>query len=159
MTMALEKMNREQLREVWAKASALLGVQGSKTPTTDAKGSERPRDFYDEMKRLLEADGVFCPPFPVFAKSRNFVAFKAGVDVLYAYVDKYFKPKKRLERSRIHKVLLGLIVTHMRAEGRVPVSVNTVARRLVAVGGLVDMEFPGYRESNMLPIMLSGRLH
>ena len=144
---ALKKMPLTDLRKVSAQATHLLtkGVLNT---------SPLERDVYESICDALKLEGVSSlPPFTVFARTNTFASFRRGVILFLEYIEQYCKPKKRLERMKIIHVFLRMLVRRLRRDG-VPLSSKTMASALLRVENIVEDQFPGYRESGLLPILL-----
>ena len=145
----LSSLTSDQLREVASRASLLLSAQ---TPSV-AKQTGDEELVFSVVSDLFKDRGLSEAPFRVIAKQSYFPKYRESVASLGKYIDRFIKPKTRVERRKVVLILVRMLIRWM-TEASVPVSYKTVALNLSKVPDLVDRQFPGYRQSGLLPILV-----
>lgn len=143
----LERLSPAELRDLAARATFLASTGGSST------ADEALPLVFSQVQQILKDAGVETPPLKVVKAQGYYKALLEGSDTLIQYINANLHPESRGEKIKGVQVLLRMLVRWLENCG-IPVSVGTVARNLSKVPSLVEKEFPGYRESGLLPIIL-----
>lgn len=148
LMLALAKLSPKDLKEVQARTAALLSSQ------SDPKADEAETLVYQQMVNVLKDLGhADLPPLKVIRLSKGGKALKEGTPKFVRYVEKHFRPQRRIDKINCLQLLLKMLVRRLHRDG-VPVSVTTLAQGLLRIAEVVDDEFPGYLESGFLPLLL-----
>lgn len=145
----LTKLNEEQLRDVQARASALLG---STTSTTPHRGAE----VWDAVVARLQSLGVHCPRYTVAVKLPRVGKLRDATELVRTFVTDHLKPGNKLARHKAYQILTKMLVRWMIARS-IPVTHQTVAQNLGKIPALCSRQFPGYLESGLLPTILTAQ--
>lgn len=152
---SLHKLTPDQLAQVHARTSVLLGSSAESTPTgkRDAEVELVHEAINEALKEHGEIRGM---PLTVLRKQKHVTLFKSNAAMLLEYIDRYFKPANKTDRLRAVKLLVGMVGRRLLARGR-PVSHQTISQGIGKVNSVVESQFPGYRASNMLPMLLKAK--
>jgi hypothetical protein len=139
---SLSSFSQEQLRDLRARCESLL----------------RPADDVGEITYLLAAfskQGAHFPPLSVIARSRNYGRFKEAVERLATWA-RQNKFKTRPQRLQLYLLFAKIVIRSLSAR-KLPVSVATTLPLLETAPSVIDSEFPGYAEANLLSMVLRKR--
>lgn len=112
---------------------------------------------YDELGDYLKRKSRTVPPFGKYRKRAEFGAFAASAVRFLGYIDRHFKPETEAERMKIGYVIFDVLARRLELEGT-PVGLLPMARQLGRVPEVVDLAFPGYRVSGLLPLIAKAHL-
>jgi len=112
---------------------------------------------YRWMEEALKRRGITSPPYSLLKKQSWFSTFKAGAEHLDAFINQYFQVQRRAERYKLYLRVGDLLITDMVERG-VPVSPRALATSLTRTSQVIDLAFPGYRESGLLNVIIKGQL-
>jgi len=138
----LTGLSRDDLRELKGRVEYLL--KGDKN--VDDCGAQIHRVITDE----LTARGIYGMPFGVLKKQAYYAAHKEGSASVEEFSKRYMKPPSRVEALKVYRVLVKMLSRRLIAEGT-PLSPKTMSQGLKRIPAIVDCQFPGYRESGLLP--------
>lgn len=153
---ALPRMTQKELRELNARTSMLLtGATAApgKRERLDVSGM---KDTYTVLADELKKWGANPVPYVALARGKMFPVFRDAVPLLQEYVTTNMKPKNEGVRRRAVRIILGLVVQHVHAHCRAPLSTVTALRALPNFGAIIERQFPGYAEAGLLPIILNN---
>lgn len=142
----LASLSQTQLRELVTRASALL---------------DRPQDdsatglVHDALDGIFRKRGEKLPPMSVIKKLPHYGSFRDGSTALLEYIDTYLKPSTRVERLKAVNVLLAMLIRWLERR-EIPISHRAVSQSLSRVASIVDKQFPGYRQSGLLPMIVKA---
>lgn len=146
----LKGLTPAELEEVRTKALFLLRRSGS-------RAADVPETLYDAIRDHLLSRGVSVQPYSVFRrKSKHRTTFDQVASTLREFTDQHLKPKTHLQRIQAYGVLLNAVTRRLQGQG-IPLSLNTFLSTLPKAPSLLDLEFPGYLESGLLPQVLFRR--
>lgn len=154
---ALPDLTREQLLEVRARATALLGAGAS--ATVGVVGGDPGRPDVDLVHQHFAAilhsrTGRVVPPPPVLKRTwRLWSAYEQGCLGVAEYVRTRLQAKPGAET---HKALHLCIeeVARWLEQRSIPVTQRNLAINLKEVGAVMDDAFPGYGEAGLLPAVV-----
>ena len=118
----------------------------------NAPQDDSPALVYRAMTEALRGMGTKLPPMQVFCRTPAYSQFVKTAPLVVEFSD-HFQPKTKTQRFAVVKMLCRLTAMRMR-EVAIPVSARTLAQQLSSVADYVDIQFPGYRQSNLLPIVM-----
>lgn len=139
----LAELSPKELKELAARANFLLGTDDS------------PEDedlVHRQIVQVLRDYGVLSTP--PLKKLPHYSQFKKGVVDLLEYVEAYFAPKKKIDKIKVVMILVKMLARQIKRE-EIPVSHRTISQALNRVGSIVELQFPGYRESGLLPMLIA----
>ncbi len=148
---SLSKLSQTELAQAQVRIANLLDAS-----QTDAREDSDLELVHDQLNAVLraEAGAVRDVPLIVVSKQRHASSFKKGSAVLIIYAQRYFKPKNRADLVGVVRLLLGVLARYIVRQGKYPLTHASLSYKLEKVGAIVDLEFPGYRASGMLPFIL-----
>ena len=111
---------------------------------------------YDVLERMMLTRGVRVPPLAVVRRGRAGRSLVQGSHRLVQLVRTDLAAKKPAQVRVGIELVLRLTARRMRRAG-VPVSAESIAFNLGKCSEWVDLEFPGYRENGLLPVLLKMR--
>ena len=144
--MALKEMSLTDLRKVSAQAAFLLTKE-------QLNVSPLERDVYESICDTLKFEGIAPPPFGTFARTNAFSSFRGGVVCFLQYIGQHCAPKMRVERQKVIYVFVRMLARRLRRDG-IPLSAKTMSSTLSRIENIVEDQFPGYRESGLLSVLL-----
>lgn len=160
---SISQLPADQLKQVAAQVSFLrYGSQGGESVHALRPNSDP--DIEREMigaviRQECRTFGFRVPPDSVLQSSRHWPRFVKSIPCFLNYVDKYFSPKSRTERIKVIRVLVGCILKHLQSH-HIPRGHRSITDCLVKIHDVVDDQFPGYRESGFLPLIIHpNQLH
>jgi hypothetical protein len=137
----LAQMDVGELQEVVTRASALLEVKN---------------DGVDEARQIhnIIADEVpNTPHYSAIKRSRHYKQFLNNLD-LFSETIRMLKPRGRLEELAAKRKLIQILIRWMHRKN-IPVSHRTICQNMDKLVGVLDGQFPGYREAGLLRTVLA----
>ena len=147
----LAELSPSDLKDVQARTHALLA---DSTPSEDSDV----RMVYDALVHEVKSiGGKSTMPYAAYAKRSSFAKFKAQVPPFLNFVDTFLLPRSKADRLKAARLLFSMILSAIhRRQARA--SMSYVLNLMPQVHEIVEQEFPGYRDSGMLHIILRQHL-
>ena len=149
---ALTELSPSELRKLKSECEGLLNAQGVEAQGADLTDAQHIHWLFTDK---LKAEGKPCLPFFALTKAAHYSTFIDGVKMFYNFVDHFLKPANKTEREKAVQVLPRMLARRLERDG-VPVSHSSLSSALQRVSSIVDDQFPGYRESGLLPMLISS---
>lgn len=127
-------------------AFAMLG-------SSSTESSESSTLYIQLSKVICDLTGTQMLPFSVFSKHETIATWKRSAPIISSYIEREVKPRSHSERIKCEYIFCKILVQWMLKIG-IPVSIYTAVKQLPQLLGCVEAEFPGYRESGLLPMIL-----
>lgn len=143
---ALPAFTPEERRRVWA-ACAALGVEDS------GRRHAAEDDVFDVLHSFLRARGQSCPPIGTAKRTRSWRQFKAGAAAVEEWMCDHVKARVPLKKRRALDIAFRVTARALEKQ-EIPVTFGTMSQALDRTPALVDVQFPGYREAGLLPVLL-----
>lgn len=145
----LPSLSREQLQIVYNQAAVLLG---SAAPAVEELPDEQ--TVFETVRKVLLARGdESIPVYGAARKAKHWGQFQSSVKRVTVYVDRYFRPKTKIERAKILHMIVTMAAKHLERKN-VDVCWRTLRGELANVAAVVDNAFPGYRHAGILPLVV-----
>lgn len=141
----LPSMSQDQLREIVARATALL------KPADRNRTDEQ--DLYSALTTELTSQGISLPHYAIAMKSPAGPTFLRGASVVSSFVAEHIEPTTKAHRILAYRRFMKMLARWMVTCG-IPVTLKNVAQNLDKVPAIVQRQFPGYLESGLLPMVL-----
>lgn len=145
-------LSPEELVKVKECASQLFGD----SPQVATGFSDEAAFVYSHMVEVLKKRGIKSPPLSIFAKTKGAAKLKAHAEDFLEFISSYLHPRKKVERVLAIKMLLNLLCDRV-ASGNAPLSATTLAAALQHTAAEVDVQFPGYLRSGLLPMLIHSK--
>lgn len=146
---ALASMSAKDLKEVQARTAFLL--QGQQQ---DEKVDEAIKVVFHQMSiELREKGHLDIPPLKVVLQGKAGKGLRNGSKYFIQYIEQYFQPEKKIDKLHGVQLLLRMLIRRLERDS-IPVTVTTLAQQLSKINVVVEDEFPGYRQSGFLPLLL-----
>lgn len=147
-------LSREDRAKLRAAMSALDGATATATVEDSKKLDTDAQVVWDVLSAELHAMGIHCPPLGVFKRTRDYSTFLKAVPVVAAFVRQGFRVKTRASFRRAVRIGVRVVIRTVGKYDRVTLCLRSVVGNLQRMDGMVEHQFPGYRESGLLPILL-----
>lgn len=147
---AIPNLSAQQLHELRGRCKALLGTRSDPNATTT--GLTPGEVVYHALGGLYEERGLELLPWPVFIKTKFGARWVLNSVKLVEWVNKFCKPRDRVERNVALQNILERLIQLVCAGGA-PNRPATIGGVLTRVPRLVDDWYPGYRESGLLNLL------
>lgn len=152
---ALPNLDPKDLAQVQARVGILLS--NSPTPAASAE-DEALRTVHDQVVFVLRQWGELRSfPLQALLRSRNGSLLRTGSKSLVDFVNKFLKPKNRVERLRAIRILIGVCARWSNTHWHRTPTYKTVCLALVQIHCAVEDQFPGYLRSGLLPMIIKTR--
>lgn len=132
----------DQLREIRARLDALM--------VDVIKESRSCVDLvWHELNDVLVARG--CRPMPTHVAKRQgwWATYLIASDDVIRFVTRTMRPKRTAHRIKAYKFLYELLAVSLEESG-VPLSHRALAVNTSKIPGVVDQQFPGYVQNDLL---------
>jgi hypothetical protein len=153
----------DELREIAARTAYLLDPTARQTAAPAAAprkvvGEEDPilKLLWQHLEPVLRrATGEDVPPLRVILGKRVMgAALRDSAVVIQRLLKEAFKAKQPAEKNKVMRLIVGLTAQDLAERGKLhPIR---LCQRLRYAERTLDRHFPGYRESNLLPMVLHG---
>ena len=141
---ALPDLSEDELKSVQARVRLLLGANQE---PTDRNYSSFLSGFTEVLRRTCDARGIKLPP----AGSRVYgVEYARNVDAIRELIEENLKNRTQARRFAVSKFLVDRLLDWMNEKSIVLVG-NSILKNLDRVPGILDSDFPGYRQNGILP--------
>lgn len=143
---SLHKLTPAELEQVKARATALLNGGDDADLTSDEEL------VLKRITIIIEDRGETCIDRSRVKHSPTYSTFRDGVQMLMNFVDQFIQPKDAVDREAACSVMLNAVVACMAPKR--PVVFTTICQDMQKISSVIDDQFPGYRESHLLPMLL-----
>ena len=146
-------MSQGQLKKVMAAAQYLL----NEANPSGSWNSSTAMVYRLVDQVVSDSIGSASLPLGIFLRSRSVSKSKVNAVSagLITFIKNNFGCSNRAEMCKAITILARAVVNRLRRDG-VPISHQTVFANLSRVPTIVDSQFPGYRQSGMLKMLLSA---
>lgn len=149
---ALPKLTPDQLKELKARATMLLG-----SPPSSAAPVSGPANMADHVLSLvveyMQGKGIDGSGLAALRAANAYPHFKSSVDAAIKWFAPYFATRVELDAM----LSLAIRLMHHDIKGRGwPVNSRTIMRSFHELPSIVEYHFPRYREMGILRLLISG---
>lgn len=157
---SLPSMGRTELRNMQQAISLLLAEQ----PATDARHQADSFEMllYQAVAEELKSRGIRQHiPFEAFTQTRQYKAWKRGLQHVKDFISSQFKNHAKDERAKrgLLRLLISALCDELK-ERNISVGLSTIASNISRLPEVFDNAFPGYLSSGLafiVPLAMKRR--
>jgi len=148
----LAELSTEELRRVRARIDFLTrGTSSSALPSASSREEEL---VWDHLRHVVgRCRGKKLPPLSVYRRANPSFEFTERVEALMSFIRTFCKPATTTEEGQFVFLFLRVLSRDLQRRG-LPVGPKTLVQSFDRIGDVVDIGFPGYRESGLLPMLV-----
>ena len=148
----IPNLNPEERLSVKAAVTFINGGV-AQSPDLSTKASSDPEICFETFRRVIQSQGIICPPWGSFKRLNIYKHFHAEYPAIETYIQAHFGRQKLAQRQRLYLIFAELLLDWMH-RNNLPMKVGLFFNNLKLIPELMVRAFPGYLEQGWLPMVL-----